>query len=479
MVSGGIRRISHSQTLTFVESLSRRGRGRGRGRPAIRGTRGGRGRGASSAASTVGSAAIAASIRSEVATEEEILHAEGSSEPRPKRRKILEKLESPQTTRQSARINAGANSASTELISVSNRQDSLDPSSSDTTINQKKAAPPLTKAAAQITKTKTDIAALPLSNPPQLTDLLPAESSDDKTALKSINSFGILENATSPEKDVESKDATGANVTRSRKRLAGPLDPGELNKSANLKKRVKVEDEDVNATTLQKPLLNGDGHVQGNVTPGSASQPTGTVEKLTVAAPRASENIETPPNYNSAPPSNPRGRGRGRGGRGRGSRGRGRGAARGGGPTRGGRGRGRGGRGGGRGGKRGEDESDVELERSPSPSPAMHKVQERQRELKQSFKRLAGAQRLALNVLGSLSQQRLVRDKTAHRKAPEHEDVQNELRDALARRQGILRQEYKHRVAQANRLFEAQKELLNQQFWVSGFITSNFKYETA
>jgi hypothetical protein len=109
----------------------------------------------------------------------------------------------------------------------------------------------------------------------------------------------------------------------------------------------------------------------------------------------------------------------------------------------------------------------------------MHKVQERQRELKQSFKRLAGAQRLALNVLGSLSQQRLVRDKTAHRKAPEHEDVQNELRDALARRQGILRQEYKHRVAQANRLFEAQKELLNQQFWVSGFITSNFKYETA
>jgi hypothetical protein len=478
VVSGGIRRISHSQTLTFVESLSRRGRGRGRGRPAIRGTRGGRGRGASSAASTVGSAVIAASIRSEVAAEEEILRAEGSSEPRPKRRKILEKQESPQTTRQSARIKAGANSASTELISVSSRQDSLDPSSSDTTINGKKAAPQLAKAVAQITKTKTDIPALPLSSPPQLTDLLPAESSDDKTALKSINSFGIVENATSPEKDVESKDATGANVTRSRKRLAGPLDPAELKKSANLRKRVKVEDEDVNAT-LQKPLLNGDGHVQGNVTPGSASQPTGTVEKLTVAAPRASENIETPPNYNSAPPSNPRGRGRGRGGRGRGGRGRGRGAARGGGPTRGGRGRGRGGRGGGRGGKRGEDESDVELERSPSPSPAMYKVQERQRELKQSFKRLAGAQRLALNVLGSLSQQRLVRDKTAHRKAPEHEDVQNELRDALARRQGILRQEYKHRVAQANRLFEAQKELLKQQFRVSGFITLNFKYEIA
>lgn len=191
-------------------------------------------------------------------------------------------------------------------------------------------------------------------------------------------------------------------------------------------------------------------------------------EKQTTSppTPEAADDVQAEKNDRAAPAA--RGRGRGRGGRGRGFRGRGRGAARGGSTVRG-RGRGRGGfRGGGRPGRRGADEeSDFELDRSPSPTPAILKLQDRQKELKQAFKRLAGAQRLALNVLGTLTQQRLIRDKNAHRRVPEYEEVQQDLQERLHQRQEILRHRYELQVEQENRLFEAGKEVLENRLRVS------------
>lgn len=191
-------------------------------------------------------------------------------------------------------------------------------------------------------------------------------------------------------------------------------------------------------------------------------------EKQTTSppTPEAADDVQADEKARAAPAV--RGRGRGRGGRGRGFRGRGRGGARGSSSVRG-RGRGRGGfRGGGRLGRRGaDDESDFELDRSPSPTPAIIKLQDRQKELKQAFKRLAGAQRLALNVLGTLTQQRLIKDKNAHRRVPEYEEVQQDLQERLHQRQEILRHRYELQVEQENRLFEAQKEVLENRLRVS------------
>ncbi|KAE8413427.1 hypothetical protein BDV36DRAFT_287008 [Aspergillus pseudocaelatus] len=158
-----------------------------------------------------------------------------------------------------------------------------------------------------------------------------------------------------------------------------------------------------------------------------------------------------------------RSRGRGRGGRSRaaarsGSSKRGRGGAR---AAR-----------GGRTGRHYDRSSDVEHDRSPSPSAATQKLRDRQRELDKAFRKVAAAQRLALAVLASQSQKKLSRDKNAHKNVPEYEEINSLLKARLEERLEVFRHEYELRVEQENRLFAANREAIEERFRVSSIFLS-------
>jgi hypothetical protein len=167
-----------------------------------------------------------------------------------------------------------------------------------------------------------------------------------------------------------------------------------------------------------------------------------------------------------------RGRGRGRGGGSMGASTRGGGVQKGKGKPKGpGKGKGKG-----KSRKRGrkadgdnDQDSGPEPEplRSPSPTPATQKMRDRQRELDKAFKKVAAAQRLALSVLAEHSQRKLARDKNAHKKVPEFDEVNQQLQERLERHREILRREYEYKVANANRVLSLEKENLEIQFRVS------------
>lgn len=413
-----------------------------------------RGRGASSATSNITSDENNVPVQNDVPAEndapaeDDTASAEAPSGSRTKRRKILGVEETPRPTRQSARIKARANSTSSIETSISQdliRNSSLEQSPSDVPTNGKTKKKATAKLADSNSQSSNDTANMKSQSP------------DDETLLKQQNDTEIA--------DLDEKNNTKA--LRGRKRQNEQIEdekPDDLaNPESTPSKKLKLEDDEFDHT-LQKPLQNGTEDGPNSLTaepqPGA---PEGEVDET-----QATEEADASPTRDdNASPVSARGRGRGRGGRGRGGRGRGRGAARGGSSARGGRGRGRGGRGGGRNGKRVDDDSDFEFDRSPSPSPATQKLQERQKELKQAFKRLSAAQRLALSVLASHSQQRLARDKKAHMKAPEYEEVQKALDAALRKRQEILRREYELKVQEANIIFEAEKEIIERRFRVS------------
>ncbi|KAL2789115.1 hypothetical protein BJX66DRAFT_326593 [Aspergillus keveii] len=108
--------------------------------------------------------------------------------------------------------------------------------------------------------------------------------------------------------------------------------------------------------------------------------------------------------------------------------------------------------------------SDIEFERSPSPSAATQKLRDRQRELDKAFRRVAAAQRLALAVLATQSEKRLARDKNAHKAVPEYEEIGLVLKAQLHEKQAILRREYDLKVAQEHRIFQANKEAIEDRY---------------
>ncbi|KAA8643127.1 uncharacterized protein ATNIH1004_009889 [Aspergillus tanneri] len=119
---------------------------------------------------------------------------------------------------------------------------------------------------------------------------------------------------------------------------------------------------------------------------------------------------------------------------------------------------------GGRSGRQYDRSSDVELERSPSPSAATQKLRDRQRELDKAFRRLAAAQRLALAVLASQSEKKLSLDKNAHINVPEYDEISSLLKDRLRGRLEVFYREYELKVEQENRLFTANKEAIEERF---------------
>ncbi|KAL2824010.1 hypothetical protein BDW59DRAFT_89890 [Aspergillus cavernicola] len=121
----------------------------------------------------------------------------------------------------------------------------------------------------------------------------------------------------------------------------------------------------------------------------------------------------------------------------------------------------------GRTGRQNDRSSDIEFERSPSPSAATQKLRDRQRELDKAFRRVAAAQRLALAVLATQSEKRLARDKNAHKAVPEYDEISELLKTQLREKQETLRRERDIKVAQENRLFKANKDAIEDRYRVS------------
>ncbi|KAL4974336.1 hypothetical protein BDW66DRAFT_90274 [Aspergillus desertorum] len=114
-------------------------------------------------------------------------------------------------------------------------------------------------------------------------------------------------------------------------------------------------------------------------------------------------------------------------------------------------------------GRQNDRSSDIEFERSPSPSAATQKLRDRQRELDKAFRRVAAAQRLALAVLATQSEKRIARDKNAHKAVPEYEEISLILKAHLREKQDTLKREYDLKVAQENRIYLANKEAIEER----------------
>ncbi|KAL4926083.1 uncharacterized protein BDV17DRAFT_162230 [Aspergillus undulatus] len=120
-----------------------------------------------------------------------------------------------------------------------------------------------------------------------------------------------------------------------------------------------------------------------------------------------------------------------------------------------------------RAGRQNDRSSDIEFERSPSPSAATQKLRDRQRELDKAFRKVAAAQRLALAVLATQSEKRIARDKNAHKAVPEYDHITSVLKAQLRERQDTLRREYDLKVTQENRIFQANKEAIEERCMAS------------
>lgn len=373
--------------------------------------------------------------RSTLATEEQ--------EPRPKRLRLVFQAGKQKAPRYSTRSKAPTDPSPAKSPQLSRRQ-SVDGSSSQPASNTRRLTRQLSSKSSTFDFPEPKVAAEALATPTRKAAATATATSSPSKSLRGRKR---------PLEDASKEETT------------------ETESPPSALKKPKLEDDEAGSRVSLDDSNTVDGSQNAKTdSPAPISQETPADEPTDF---KATDNIDgsiaNPTESGSTP--NTRGRGgRGRStGRARGYRGRGRGAARGGGATpRGsGRGRGRGGRGGGKTGKRGDDDSDFEQERSPSPVPASQKLLDRQKELKQSWKRLAATQRLVLNAIAGRTQTRLTRDKTAHRKAEEFEEVQEGLQAALEKRLESLGNEYRLRVEMAQRILEGQQQITKDRFEVS------------
>ncbi|KKK26692.1 hypothetical protein ARAM_001443 [Aspergillus rambellii] len=274
-------------------------------------------------------------------------------------------------------------------------------------------------------------------------------------------------NHESPDPQIEEElktmpTASSPTLSRKRKSLESEERIAAISTRASISPNKKPKMEDVEVHRASEPLLpNGNGSRLEDVLspPGNATDP-----KVDEGSRQITEEIEesTPDNAAELTTGKAvrggRNRGRGRGARNRTS-------ARFG-PNRRGRGGARTARSG-RTGRQHDRSSDVELERSPSPSAATQKLRDRQRELDKAFRKVAAAQRLALAVLATQSERRLARDKNAHKVVPEYDEINLVLKSYLQEKQEIIRREYELKVEQENRVFNAGKEAIEERFRAS------------
>ncbi|GLA15002.1 hypothetical protein AnigIFM62618_001488 [Aspergillus niger] len=393
--------------------------------------------------------------------------------------------ETPRTTRQSARLRAHVHPTSTE--DGSNDQGIVpkfpEPSPSTNAAPSSRTRNRSRQFADNIidtTHNATPVAAVVKSPSPDRATPVPAEQpkplQDEPQSIEP--DFHPPTKEESPKGTVVDEDKNGVTETAARE-IAGPQnstptpspdasekpksssqpeDPGAAENesvSESPSKKPKVEEGELDHA-LHQQLQNGTGGNPESRSPAEAMAESRVDEEsrqVTEEIEGSTPEVATESTAGKA--TRGRTRGRGRGGRSRGSarfavNKRGRGAAR----------SGRGGRT----GRQLDRSSDVEPDRSPSPSAATQKLRDRQRELDKAFKKVAAAQRLALAVLATQSEKRLARDKNAHKNVPEFEEVNLQLKERLNGRKEVLRREYELKVAQEHRLFEANKQAIEERY---------------
>ncbi|GAB1200583.1 hypothetical protein APSETT444_009957 [Aspergillus pseudonomiae] len=397
--------------------------------------------------------------------------------------------ETPRSTRQSARLRSHVNTSFNDNASseaVITKQFETSPSKgvtpSSRTRNRSRQA---VDAALDTIQSSVNSNATTDMRPPSPEDIIPEtveglkETEDDQDPHEFMESTQAAEELpagpTYQEDNHETNEVNGQEIegmpspaktsssSGSRKRRSSELEnqgTTGLTSIVDLPRQIlKVEDGELDRTAEQT--------LQGSTDIKNASRsPDDEVEESKPGdeSRQITEDIEESTPENATEPTigkalrGGRSRGRGRGGRSRaaarsGSSKRGRGGAR---AAR-----------GGRIGRQYDRSSDVEHDRSPSPSAATQKLRDRQRELDKAFRKVAAAQRLALAVLASQSQKKLSRDKNAHRNVPEYEQINTLLKARLEERLEVFRHEYELRVEQENRLFAANREAIEERFRAS------------
>ncbi|GKZ18683.1 hypothetical protein AbraIFM66951_007703 [Aspergillus brasiliensis] len=395
--------------------------------------------------------------------------------------------ETPRTTRQSARLRAHVHPASTEDGSndqgivpkipepspstnaapssrTRNRSRQFADNIIDTTHHDTSAAPAAKSPSPDRTTPVPVEQPKPLEDEPQSIepDLQhpTKEESPKGTVVGEDNENGVTEPAAPESADLQNPTtASSPDALEKPKSSSQPEDTGAAESesvSESPSKKPKVEEGELDHA-LDQQLQNGTGGNPESRSPAEAMAESRVDEEsrqVTEEIEGSTPEVATESTAGKATRGG-RTRGRGRGGRSRGSarfavNKRGRGAAR----------SGRGGRT----GRQLDRSSDVEPDRSPSPSAATQKLRDRQRELDKAFKKVAAAQRLALAVLATQSEKRLARDKNAHKNVPEFEEVNMQLKERLNGRKEVLRREYELKVAQEHRLFEANKQVIEERF---------------
>ncbi|RAL05613.1 uncharacterized protein BO80DRAFT_344277 [Aspergillus ibericus CBS 121593] len=365
--------------------------------------------------------------------------------------------ETPRTTRQSARLRAHAHPTS------------IEEGSNDMAVIPKMPEPSPSVTAAPSSRTRnrsrqfadnlidtTDNAtsAAPVVKSPSPDRATPVPSED----LKPVEEEPLQ--SPEPESSQPTKEDPDAYQNR-KSPEPGDTGPAEIESvSESPSRKPKLEEGELDRA-LEQQLQNGTGGKPDSHSPAEAvAEPRLDDEsrQVTEEVEGSTPEVATESTVSKAVRGG-RTRGRGRGGRSRGSarfttNKRGRGAAR---SSR-----------GGRTGRQLDRSSDVEPDRSPSPSAATQKLRDRQRELDKAFKKVAAAQRLALAVLATQSEKRLARDKNAHKNVPEFEEINMQLKERLRGRKEVLRREYELKVEQENRIFEANKQAIEERYRAQG-----------
>jgi hypothetical protein len=110
--------------------------------------------------------------------------------------------------------------------------------------------------------------------------------------------------------------------------------------------------------------------------------------------------------------------------------------------------------------------------------PAMMALRGRQVDLKAAFEAIAIPHAAALDELARRDIERLCKDKDAHTQVPEHEEVLEELQDALAQRQEAIRIEYEYKKANAIKMYENERESVQIRHRVSDCLIVTFEMLT-
>lgn len=446
--------------------------------------RGGRGKAAATQIQADGSGSSNTTRTSEPTSQEESASSQGLKAPRAKRQKVSHSSEVPQPTRFSARLKSRAQTPAPEMPPKLSPQLSSEPAE----VSKNTDTETILEQTENIHAPEQTLAS---SSSDQISRLTP-KSSDAEATSKSDEQLAPMTTRGRKRKLAASKTETSTHVAKKMKVEDTATNTFTISEAANVEsniditndaKSAKVEEKTTEPTsTVPTESATTSENIQIVQDTETANQPiNGTTHTENAALETASqpinesaqtnhtEEVETGSGQNGTA-SGSGTRGRGKGGRGKGKgKGMGKGSGNNGkkaASTPAGGGKGRGGGRGGKGGRQTDDDSEVDVERPGPPNPYAQKLTDRQKELKQNFKRLAATHKLILSELAGRTRKTLARDKKAHLEAAEYEEVQEALELYLQRRLDVLENEHRLRIEQANRLLEAETQVIHDRYEV-------------